>query len=345
MRKIIYPKAGPPEVMWIVDAHDLKAGPGEVVVRVHRSGINFADLMMRLGIYDTAPPFPFTPGWEVAGTVMAVGEAVEGLEPGQRVVAFTNFEGYAEQALVKHEHLLRLSDDVSLDAAAAMPVTYLTAFHMLVHLGNIQTGETVLVHHAAGGVGTAAAQIAKVYGAGRIFGVASSPKKEFVEEHGMTFIDRDGEDFVAAVKRETEGIGVHHALDPVGGPHLKRSFKALRQGGKLYAFGGSTFVPGPTFSRLKALVQLIRTPRFNPMKLIGGNRAIFGVHIGRSKDFTRMKKHMLQLMELLNSQKIAPVVDRVFPFERVAEAHHYMHARKNRGKVLLDFSPEQDAEG
>jgi NADPH:quinone reductase-like Zn-dependent oxidoreductase len=340
MRKIVYPKAGPPEVMWIVEGGELVAGPGEVVIRVHRAGINFADLMMRLGIYDASPPFPFTPGWEVAGIVTDVGEDVEGLEPGQRVVSFTNFEGYAEQALVKQEHLLRLSDDVSFDSAAAMPVTYLTAFHMLVHLGSIQPGETVLVHHAAGGVGTAAAQIAKVYGAGRIFGVASAPKKEFVEGLGMTFIDREGADFVEAVKQETEGIGVHHALDPVGGPHLKRSFKALRQGGKLYAFGGSSFVPGPAPARFRALMQLIRTPRFSPLRLIGGNRAVFGVHIGRSKDFPRMRKQMLQLMEMVNAKKIAPVVDRAFPFERVAEAHHYIHARKNRGKVLLDFSPE-----
>jgi NADPH:quinone reductase-like Zn-dependent oxidoreductase len=340
MRKILYPKAGPPEVMWIVEADDLKAGPGEVVIRVHRAGINFADLMMRLGLYDAAPPFPFTPGYEVAGVVMEVGEGVDGFEVGQRVGSFTNFDGYAEQALVKQEYLLRLGDEVSFDLAAAMPVTYLTAFHMLVHLGNIQPGETVLVHHAAGGVGTAAAQIAKAYGAGRLFGVASAPKKDFVEEQGMYFVDRDGEDFVEVVKQETEGIGVHHALDPVGGPHLKRSFKALRQGGKLYAFGGSAFVPGARLSRFQALLQLIRTPRFNPMRLIGGNRAVFGVHVGRSKDFARMRKQVLQLMDMLKANKIAPVVDRVFPFERVAEAHHYIHDRKNRGKVLLDFAPE-----
>jgi NADPH:quinone reductase-like Zn-dependent oxidoreductase len=195
------------------------------------------------------------------------------------------------------------------------------------------------VHHAAGGVGTAAAQIARAREAGPIFGVASASKKEFVEANGMRFIDREGEDFVEAVKSGTNGAGVHHALDPVGGPHLMRSYKALRQGGRLYAFGGSSFVAGSTLSRLRAVAQFLRTPKFSPMKMMGSNKAVLGVHIGRFDDLDLMKREMVALLGMLNTKQIKPVVDRVFRFEDVAEAHHYIHARKNRGKVLLDFAP------
>jgi NADPH:quinone reductase-like Zn-dependent oxidoreductase len=339
MRQVVYPQAGPPEIMRIEDAPDLTAGAGEAIICVHRAGINFADLMMRLGLYDAAPDFPFTPGYEVAGVITELGEGAEGFDIGQRVGAFTEFGGYSEQVQVRSEQMLPLDHEVSFDIAAAMPVTYITGFHMLVHLGNIQPRDTVLVHHAAGGVGTAAAQIARAYGAGKIFGVASSPKKEFVEAHGMRFIDREREDFVEVVKSETDGAGVHHALDPVGGPHLMRSYKALRQGGRLYVFGGSAFVPGASLSRLRAMVQFLRTPRFAPMKMMGSNKAVLGVHIGRFKDRDLLKREMVMLLGMLNTKQIAPVVDRVFRFEHVVEAHRYIHARKNRGKVLLDFSP------
>jgi len=339
MRQVVYPQAGPPEIMRIEDAPDLTAGPGEAVVRVHRAGINFADLMMRLGLYDAAPDFPFTPGYEVAGVITGLGEGVAGFDIGQRVGAFTRFGGYSEQVRVRLDQLLPLDHEVSFDIAAAMPVTYITAFHMLVHLGNIQPQDSVLVHHAAGGVGTAAAQIARAYGAGRLFGVASTPKREFVEAQGMRFIDREREDFVDVVKSETAGAGVHHALDPVGGPHLMRSYKALRQGGRLYVFGGSAFVPGSSLARLRAGLQYLRTPKFAPLKMMGSNKAVLGVHIGRFDDLDLLKREMLMLFGMLHSRQIAPVVDKVFRFEDVVEAQHYIHARKNRGKVLLDFSP------
>ena len=239
MRKILISKAGPPEVLKIVEHEKLVPPPGEVTIRVHNAGINFADLMMRLGIYGKqAPPIPFTPGYEVSGIITSIGEGVTEFEEGQRVAAVTGVNGYAQEVNVAIKQVVKIDDNVSFEAAAAMPVTYLTAYHMLVELGNIKNGDTVLIHHAAGGVGTAAIQIAKAYGAGTIFGVASPSKKDFVETLGVRFIDREKEDFVNVVKEETDGAGVHHALDPVGGKHLKKSFKSLRSGGKFYAIGG-----------------------------------------------------------------------------------------------------------
>ncbi len=339
MRKVLISKAGSPEVLKIVEQERLVPNKGEVTIRVQNAGINFADLMMRLGIYGKqAPPIPFTPGYEVSGVITALGEGVVEFEKGQRVAAVTGINGYSQEVNVPVKQVVSIGDDVSFEAAAAMPVTYLTAYHMLVELGNIKEGDIVLIHHAAGGVGTAAIQIAKSYGAGTIFGVASGAKKEFVENLGVRFIDRDKEDFVDVVKKETNGAGVHHALDPVGGEHLKKSFKSLRSGGKLYAFGGSSFVRGPKIFKLTALWRLLRSPKFSPLNMIGKNKAIFGVHMGTIKDMDLMRREIEALVLMLNEKKIEPIIDSVFHFEDVVKAHYYIHNRKNRGKVLLDFS-------
>lgn len=340
MNRIVISKLGPPEVLKVIEQEKLVPDEGEVIIRVHNAGINFADLMMRLGIYGQTPELPFTPGYEVSGVISSTGKGVIEFNEGQRVAAFTGVGGYSEEVKVSVNQVFSIDDSISFETAAAMPVTYITAYHMLVELGNIREGDTVLIHHAAGGVGTAAVQIANAHGAGKIFGVASSSKKEFVENLGMRFIDRTNEDFVKVVKDETSGAGVHHVLDPVGGPHLKKSFKALRSGGKLYAFGGSSFVKGLKVFKPTALLRLIRTPRFSPLSMIGKNKAIFGVHMGTIKDFELMRREIEILSSLLNKNKIKPIVDKVFHYQDVAKAHHYIHERKNRGKVLLDFSPK-----
>ncbi|RAH15641.1 MAG: alcohol dehydrogenase [Methanobacteriota archaeon] len=341
MRTIIIEKYGSPDVLKIVNQKDLVADEGEVIISVNKAGVNFADLMMRLGIYGKqAPKTPFTPGYEVSGIISSIGPGVHNFSVGQRVVALTGINGYSEEVKVPVNQVVGIGNDVSFEAAAAMPVTYLTAFHMLVELGKIREGDTVLIHHAAGGVGTAAFQIAKAYNAGIIFGVASSTKKEFVEKLGMRFIDRNSEDFVEVVKRETNGAGVHHVLDPVGGQHLRKSFKSLRSGGKLYSFGGSSFVKGPKIFKLAALWRLIRSPKFSPLEMIGKNKAIFGVHMGTIKDFDLMRNEIEIIVQMLNQKKIEPIIDKIFNFKDVAEAHHYIHDRKNRGKVLLDFTSD-----
>ena len=338
MRRIVISKLGPPEVLKVIEQEKLTPEDDEVIIRVNKAGINFADLMMRLGIYGKTPDIPFTPGYEVSGVISSIGNAVEEYSVGQRVAAFTGVGGYSEEVKVPASQVVPIGDEISFEAAAAMPVTYITAYHMLVELGNIREGDTVLIHHAAGGVGTAAVQIANAYGAGTIFGVASSAKKEFVEKLGMRFIDRENEDFVKVIKDETNGAGVHHALDPVGGQHLKKSFKSLRSGGKLYAFGGSSFVRGPKIFKPTALWRLIRSPKFSPLKMIGKNKAIFGVHMGTIKDLDLMRREIETLVNMLNNNQIEPIVDKVFHYTEIVNAHQYIHDRKNKGKVLLDFS-------
>ena len=336
MKRIVYTKRGGLEAIEIIDEKSPEPGNNEVMIEVHRAGINFADLMMRQGLYGAAPDFPFTPGYEVSGVIRAIGSDVERHNVGDRVVALTGFGGYAEQVVVAEERAWTLPDSVSFDAAAAMPVTYLTAHHMLVHLGNFREGDSVLVHHAAGGVGTATAQIVKALKGGRIYGTASVEKADFVEEMGMIHIPR-GEDFVQRIKGESDGV--HHALDPVGGKHVMESYKALRNGGRLYVFGASSAVKGPKRSLWTAIKMWRTTPRFDPIRMMNSNKSVYGVHMGMWKDEEIAREQMVALASMLEKGQIDPVIDSVYRFEDVAKAQQYIHNRGNRGKVLLDFSP------
>ena len=181
-KRAIYPRKGGPNVIEIVNEDMDVLQAGKIRIDVHYAGINFADLMMRVGLYGASPPFPFTPGYEVSGIISEVGTAVTNRKVGERVVAMTRFGGYSSSVDVKPEQSFVLSEEQDLAAAAAIPVTYATAHHMLVHLGRIREGDSVLIHHAAGGVGSAAAQIAKAKWADHLIGTSSDFKKEFVEK-------------------------------------------------------------------------------------------------------------------------------------------------------------------
>ena len=184
------------------------------------------------------------------------------------------------------------------------------------------------------------AQICRAFGASLVVGTASTPKKDFVESLGMRFVDREKEDFLEVCKEMTGGSGVHHAVDPVGGKHLQRSYKSLRKGGKLYYFGASAVVKGQKRSRLSELGMWWGMPRFDPLGLMSSNKAVFGVHMGLLEDESVFSGHLDALSQMLQKGTINPIIDSVWRFEKVADAQMHMHDRKNRGKVLLDFSPE-----
>ncbi|HIG03870.1 MAG TPA: hypothetical protein EYQ53_05775 [Candidatus Poseidoniales archaeon] len=339
LRKIIYRKRGGLDSIDVVDCDSPSPKSDEILIEVHKAGINFADLMMRQGLYGAAPDFPFTPGYEVAGIVLECGEGIKGIEIGDRVVAMTNFGGYSQQVVVQENQAWVLPDEVSFASAAAMPVAYVTAFHMLSYLGNFQVGNSVLIHHAAGGVGTAVSQIANLLGASVVVGTSSSGKKEFVENQGMIHVSKEEGDFVKVCKEKTGGKGVDHALDPVGGKHVMLSYKALCTGGRLYVFGASSASPKIRTSWLAAYRMWRQTPRFDPIKMMNSNKSVFGIHMGMWDDKEVLKQHMIKLAQWLKEGKINPIIDSTFHFEDVAAAQKHIHDRKNKGKVLLDFSP------
>ncbi len=336
MRQVWITRAGSPDVLQVREAADPTPGKGEVRVRTKACGINFADIMARMGLYPDAPPLPCVVGYEASGVIDAVGAGVEGLSEGQRVMAMTRFNGYSDTLVVPAIQIVPLPDTVSDHAAAAVPVNYLTAWLMLVKLGNVAEGDTVLVHAAGGGVGQAAVQICRWRGAS-IIGIASAPKHERLREAGVAHcIYYRNQDFQAEVKRITNGKGVDIVLDAVGGTSFKKSYASLGDMGRLFLFGASAVAPGKTRSMLTAIKFLASMPKFKPVDLMQTNKGVHGVNLGhlwhRAGELTEMLR---QIMALVEDETFAPVVDETFSFDAASDAHAYIQARKNFGKVLL----------
>ena len=336
MRQVWIPKTGEPEALEVREAPDPIPGDGEVRIRVEASGINFADILARMGLYPDAPKLPAVVGYEVAGTVDGVGEGVEGFTHGDRVLAFTRFGGYSDIICVPAGLVAPIPDNLDFAGAASIPVNWLTAWIMLVRLGNVRSGEVVLVHACAGGVGTAAVQICRHLGA-QVIGTASSSKHERLREMGVAHcIDYRNQDFEAEVRRLTDGRGVDIALDAVGGESFKKSYRSLASFGRLFVFGVSSFAPGTRKNVVAALTGLLRMPSFKPLALMNRNRGVHGVNLGHLWDRGDELSAMLaEMLALFADGSIEPVVDRSFSFDEAAAAHRYIQERKNFGKVLL----------
>ncbi len=337
MRQVWIPRTGGPEVLEVREAPDPEPGPGEVRIRVAAAGVNFADVLARMGLYPDAPKLPAVVGYEVAGTVDRVGPGVTTLREGDRVGALTRFGGYSSAVVVPAAQAFPLPDELSFRKAAAIPVNYLTAWLMLVWLGCVREGDRVLVHAAAGGVGQAAVQICRWRGA-EVIGTASASKHERLREVGVAHcIDYRTQDFEAEVRRITGGKGVQIALDAVGGDSFRRSYRSLAPLGRLYVFGVSAMAPGKRRSVLAAARGLLSMPRFHPFPLMNGNRGVHGVNLGHLwSEGALLARIMGEVLARVADGTFDPVVDRAFPLERAAEAHAWLQERRNFGKVLLE---------
>ena len=336
MRQVWIPKIGEPEVLEVREAPDPEVKAGEVRVRVEASGINFADILARMGLYPDSPKLPAVVGYEVAGVVDATGEGVDGLRNGDRVVAMTRFGGYSDVLCAPHQTVRRLPDSLDFAGGASIPVNYLTAWLMLVRLGNVRAGERVLVHACAGGVGLAAVQICRHFGA-EVIGTASDGKHERLREMGVSHcIDYRTQDFEKEVADLTGEKGVDIVLDAVGGESFAKSFRCLDSLGRLFVFGASSLAPGTKRRLGTALLGLLRMPKFKPLSLMNFNRGVYGVNVGhlwhRGEEMTEM---LGQILDLFADGTFKAVVDRAFPFAEAAAAHRYIQDRKNFGKVVL----------
>jgi synaptic vesicle membrane protein VAT-1 len=336
MRQVWIPKIGGPEVLTLRDAPDPEPGAGQVRVRVAAAGVNFADVLARMGLYPDAPKLPTVVGYEVSGTVDKLGPGVTGPAVGTRVLSLTRFGGYSDVVCVPSDLTIPLPDALSFEKAAAIPVTYLTAWIMLVYLGGVKKGDKVLVHAAAGGVGQAALQICRWRGA-EVIGTASAGKHARLKELGCAHcVDYTSQDFEVEVKRITNGRGVDIALDAVGGESFKKSYRSLASLGRLYLFGVSSFAPGTRRSILSALAGLWAMPSFKPIPLMNDNRGVMGVNMGHLWDRGAQLKGMLdEIVALVKDGTLDPVVDKTFPFAAASDAHAHIQARGNFGKVLL----------
>lgn len=330
MQVIVLTKHGGPEVLRVQERPDPPLGQGQVRIGVAAAGVNFADVMARVGLYRDAPKPPCVVGYEVAGTILEVGEGVRDLMPGQRVVAGTQFGGYASQVAVPAQDVVPLPEGLSFEQGAAIPVNYATAWAGLIGYGNLQPGERVLIHAAAGGVGIAATQIAKRQGA-EVYGTASPGKHERILTNG---VDHPVDYTKPGWERSMPTFDV--ILDAIGGKSFRRSYSLLRPGGRLVAFGASAVMSGERRNLVTALGTVVRMPRFNIIKQMSESKAVIGLNmLTLWKDRGTLQPWIEPLQAMLDDGTIQPVVAGEFSFEHAGEAHRMISERRNVGKVVL----------
>ena len=336
MRQIVTTTTGDIDVLKVQQKPDPTPRDDQVVIRVRAAGLNFADILARQGLYPDSPPKPCVMGYEVAGVIEAVGKDVNSSFQGKSVAAMTRFGGQSDMVAVKATQIFEKPEKLTFEQAAAIPVNYLTAYALLVVMGSLHAGESVLIHNAGGGVGLAAIDIAKKIGA-VTYGTASPGKHKFLAERGLDHaIDYRKQDWLPVLKDMTNGRGVDLVIDPIGGAHWKKSYAALRATGRLGMFGISTVSANGLSGKLNMLKAAIQTPRFHPFALLNKNRGVFGLNLGHMwHEPEKVAVWMRDILRGVEEGWVNPYVDRAFPFEEAGAAHRFLEERKNIGKVVL----------
>jgi NADPH:quinone reductase-like Zn-dependent oxidoreductase len=330
-RLVQIPRYGAPDVLRVIEGGDPVAAAGQVVVDVAACGVNFADTMARVGLYADAPKPPMVVGYEVAGTIAAVGDGVDAGRVGERVMAGTQFGGYASRVAVPAGDAIPLADRLSFEQGAAIPVNYATAWAGLLGYGSLRSGEKVLIQAAGGGVGIAATQIAKRAGA-EVWGTASPSKHDAIRANGVDH---------AVDYRSSgwwEGLPPFDLiLDAIGGRQFRRSYRMLRAGGRLVAFGASSVHQGERRNYAKVLPEALPMLRgFNLIEQMESSKAVIGLNmLTLWKDRGTLQPWIEPLDELIEDGTVQPVVSDAVPFDRAADAHRIIGERRNVGKVVL----------
>lgn len=340
MKKVVIEKAGSYDQLKIVEFPDPHPGKGEILIETHACGVNFADCCVRMGVYSSAREFvgwPITPGFEVTGIVKELGEGTSQFALGQRVVAITRFGGYATHLAVSEDLVLPLPDSLSFLEGAAIPAIFLTAYYALFELAHPHAHDRILVHSAAGGVGSALVQMGKVAGCSIVGVVGSSHKVESLRRFEIDIIDKSRQNLWREAERlAPEGYDI--VLDANGPETLRQSYEHLRSGGKLVVYGFHTF-----FSKgrgmpnwLKMAWDYFKTPRFNPLYMTSANRSVLAFNLSYLFDRRELLKAALEkILGWMAEKRISPPSLTVYPFERVADAHRALESGQTIGKLVL----------
>lgn len=322
MKAVLAKTFGPPEQLVLEELPAREAPPGEVVIAVKACGVNFFDALIVQGKYQTRPPLPFSPGGEVSGVISAVGEGVEGLEAGMRVLAFVGHGGYAEEVVTHAANVVALPAQMDFVTAAAFPITYATSYHALKDRGELRSGETLLVLGAAGGVGLAAVEIGKILGARVIAAASSEAKLALAREHGAdALINYGASDLRERIRAETAGKGVDVVYDPVGGAYAEPALRSLAPGGRYLVIG---FASGeiPKIALNLLLLKVV--------SLVG----VFWGAFAKAQP-QRNAANMAELLAWYTQGRLRPHVSATFPLTRYREALDAVIQRKALGKVVL----------
>lgn len=322
MRAIEVSEYGDSEQLEVIEAEKPEPGEGEVRIDIEAAGINFADIMQRRGHYPDGPEAPYVPGMEAAGVVDAVGDGVEELSEGDRVVGMLDTGGYAESVTAPADLLFPIPDAMRFEEAAGFPVQFLTAHACLFEWGGLEADESVLIQAVAGGVGTAAVQLASNAGA-EVFGTASTQEKldlaaDLGCDHPINYTETD---FREVVDEETDGEGVDLVLESVGDDVFERSLDAMAHFGRMVTYGVASGVPAEVSNQ----------------RLLFENKTVKGFHLGQAAthDPSRVMKAVPELTDGFASGDLEVILGESFALEDAAEAHQYIEDRKSSGKVVL----------
>jgi NADPH2:quinone reductase len=322
MRAVVVDRWMEPAELTVSEVAEPTVTPGSVSIDVHAAGCNFFDILMVQGRYQVKPPFPFTPGAEVAGVVREVGEGVEGIAIGDRVLASAGMGGFAERAVLPATGVHALPEGMSFEEGAAFPIIYPTSYAGLVFRAGLARGETLLVHAAAGGVGIAAVQIGKALGA-TVIATAGAPEKlEIARSHGADHaIDYRKEDFVARVKELTDGRGADVIYDSVGGDVFDQSLKCIAWNGRLLVIG---FASG-------------RIPEVKANRILLKNIAVTGLHWGAhaTHEPARVVETFERLFDLYRQGHVKPLIYKTYTLDDLPTALSDLGSRKTYGKLIV----------
>jgi NADPH:quinone reductase-like Zn-dependent oxidoreductase len=325
-RRVVITEKGGPEVLQLITEELAPPAAGQAQVRVLASGVAFGDVFKRrrLGTLMGSPKIPFTPGYDLVGVVESVGPDVARVKPGDRVAAFVVNGANAERVNVRDDLLVPIPEGVDAVDAVCLVLNYVTAEQMLHRVARVRAGERILVHGAAGGVGTALLELGRLDGL-EMYGTASAGKHPTVRELGATPIDYRNQDFVERVLALTKD-GVDLVLDPIGGPNLQRSRATLRQGGMLVIYGASAAIDGG----LSAFFATFA--RFFLYKLAADGRSyrFYGIH-----DQPSIQADLRRLLGLLAEKKLRPIVGARLPLTEAARAHQMLESAAVIGKIVL----------
>ncbi len=341
MRKVVIAKAGSYDRLQLADEPALEPGPDDVVIDVKAIGVNYADVLVRMGLYQSAKDFvgwPITPGFEVAGVVRKVGANVTDLAVGTRVFAVTLFGGYATQVRVARRYAFDMPEDLSFEQAAGFPSVFLTAYFALHELAHPRAGAKILVHSAAGGVGGCLVQLGKRAGCEVTGVVGACHKVEQVKQHGADHvIDKATQD----LWREAEAIapdGFDVVCDANGVATLRQSYEHVRRAGKLVVYGFHTMMPkkGGRPNWLKLASDYLRTPRFNPLDLTTQSKSVLAFNLSYLFDRRDiLDAAMSDLLKWLHDGSIEAPPVTTYAFDDVAQAHRDIESGQTKGKLIL----------
>jgi len=319
---------------------DPAPGAGEVLIEVEASRLNFADVLARRGFYPDAPSMPCVLGYEVVGKVLDVDGEVKKLSPGDRVLAFTRFGGYASKVVAHSAAVVKIPEKMPAGVATALATQYCTAWYAAEEMVRLQTGDHVLIQAGAGGVGTALVQIAKRRGC-VIFATASSQTKlDYLKSQGVDHpINYRKKDFAREVRSISGNRGLDVVFDSIGGKTFRKGYSLLASGGRIVAFG----VAGMTGNR-RNFFRILRTVLgfglFHGLALISNSKSVLGVNMLRIAENKPdvLQRCMAAVMKLARKKELNPKVGGEYPADRVAEAHEFLEMRKSTGKIILEWS-------